>query len=152
MVAWAERTEQTHLLSGYIARRSGHNHGHTVDLTLYDLATGDVADMGCPFDTLDERAHTRNAEGDVLTVRLALVEAMKAEGFRNYSKEWWHYGYKMQGTQPRDVPYGCFEPAEGAWTPDDGWNVPGYTPPDGWSPTACPSTGEQASALPGSPP
>ena len=137
MVAWAERTEQAHLLNGYIARRSGHNHGHTVDLTLYDLATGEVADMGCPFDTLDERAHTSNAEGEVLARRMVLVQAMKAEGFRNYSKEWWHHRMPMEGTQPRDVPYGCFEAPEGSWEPVEGWNQPGYEPPMAWQPAPC---------------
>jgi D-alanyl-D-alanine dipeptidase len=139
MVAWAERTEQEHLLNGYIARRSGHNHGHTVDLTLYRLDSGEVADMGCPFDTLDDRAHTRNAEGEVLERRLLLVEAMKAQGFRNYSKEWWHYSMKLEGTTPRDVPYGCFEAPEGSWQPEDGWNVPGYEAPSSWSPSPCPT-------------
>ena len=137
MVAWAERTEQVHLLNGYIARRSGHNHGHTVDLTLYELASGLPVDMGCPFDTLDERAHTSNAQGEVLEHRLVLVEAMKAQGFRNYSKEWWHYRFPMEGTQPRDVPYGCFEAAEGAWQPVEGWNQPGYEPPLGWDLRPC---------------
>ncbi|MFH1467163.1 MAG: M15 family metallopeptidase [Pseudomonadota bacterium] len=138
MVAWARRSGNEALLHGYIASRSGHNHGHTVDLTLADLATGEPLDLGCPFDTLDERAHTRNAEGEVLAHRLLLVEAMKAEGFKNYSKEWWHYSTKLEGTSPRDVPYGCFEPAEGAWTPPEGWDRPGYVPPAEWSPTPCP--------------
>jgi D-alanyl-D-alanine dipeptidase len=138
MVAWAERSEQSHLLNGYIARRSGHNHGHTVDLTLYDLASGEPVDMGCPFDTLDERAHTRNAEGEILEHRLTLVDAMKAHGFRNYSKEWWHYSMKLEGTIPRDVPYGCFEAPEGSWEPAAGWDLPGYEPPMGWEPTPCP--------------
>ncbi len=140
MVAWAERSEQAHLLNGYIARRSGHNHGHTVDLTLYSLETGEVADMGCPFDTLDERAHTSNAADEVLERRMVLVQAMKDQGFRNYSKEWWHYSMKLEGTTPRDVPYGCFEAPEGAWEPAEGWNLPGYQPPGSWPQGACPTT------------
>ena len=147
MVAWAERTEQTHLLSGYIARRSGHNHGHTVDLTLYDLGTGEELDMGCPFDTLDERAHTANAQGQVLDNRMTLVNAMKAQGFRNYSKEWWHYRfYPTEGTVPRDVAYGCYEAEEGAWQPEEGWNQPGYQPPMAWNPRPCPSAAPPSDA------
>ncbi len=151
MVAWAERSGQEHLLSGYIARRSGHNHGHTVDLSLYELETGDPVDMGCPFDTLDERAHTSNAEGEVLANRMMLVSAMKAGGFRNYSKEWWHYRFPMEGTVPRDVPYGCFEAAEGTWQPEEGWNQPGYQPPMEWVPTPC-FTKESSESAPGSEP
>jgi D-alanyl-D-alanine dipeptidase len=139
MVAWARRSGNEALLHGYIASRSGHNHGHTVDLSLADLASSAPLDMGCPFDTLDERARTRNAAGEVLARRLLLVETMKTQGFRNYSQEWWHYGFMLEGTTPRDVPYGCFEPAEGVWAPPEGWDQPGYVPPATWNPTPCPA-------------
>ena len=35
---------------GYISARSGHSRGSTVDLTLFDMASGREADMGGPFD------------------------------------------------------------------------------------------------------
>ena len=57
------------------------------------------------------------ATGAALTHRLTLQAAMRAEGWRPYSKEWWHFHYPLEGTRPRDVPYACFEPPEGAWTP-----------------------------------
>ena len=63
MVAWATRTEQLVLFEkGYIARRSGHNHGHTVDLTIVD-GEGTPLDMGTAWDTLTEKSHTANASG-----------------------------------------------------------------------------------------
>lgn len=125
MVAWAERTDQVHLLDdGYIARRSGHNHGHTIDLGLARAGTCEPLDMGTPWDTLDERSHTLRAEGEALENRLLLKGAMEAHGFKNYSKEWWHYSMKLQGTRGRDVPYGADEPDEGAWEPPVGWNQP----------------------------
>ena len=47
MVAWAKRKKQLHLFKqGYIAEYSGHNYGHTVDLTILDLKTGIPLDMG----------------------------------------------------------------------------------------------------------
>lgn len=129
MVAWAERTGQVHLLDdGYIARRSGHNHGHTIDLGLARPGTCEPLDMGTPWDTLDERSHTMRAEGQALENRLVLKRAMEARAFKNYSKEWWHYSMKLPSTTGRDVPYGLEEPDEGAWTPPDGWNQPGWTP------------------------
>jgi D-alanyl-D-alanine dipeptidase len=113
MVDWARRTNQLQLFAdGYIASKSGHNHGHTVDLTLYDLATGEPVDMGTPWDTLNVTANTENATGDALTHRHWLKDAMKARGFRPYSKEWWHFGYTMEDTAPRDVPYGACESPE----------------------------------------
>ena len=35
---------------GYIAEKSGHSRGSTIDLTLFDIATGKEVDMGATFD------------------------------------------------------------------------------------------------------
>lgn len=133
MVAWAKRTDQVHLLDqGYVSRYSGHNRGNTVDLTLRRTSDGAPVDMGTPWDTLSEASHTRNATGDALANRLKLKAAMEAEGFRNYWKEWWHFTFVEPGEPDlphRDVPYGCFEPAEGAWKAPAGWDQPGFAPP-----------------------
>ncbi len=105
MVMWAERTGRTDLLDQeYIARRSRHNLGVAVDLTLVDLVTGTELDMGTPFDTFSEAAHTANAGGRVLRYRQILVRAMEEEGFRNYENEWWHFSYPVAGARPFDLP------------------------------------------------
>ena len=115
MAAWAERTNQTALLDGgYIARRSRHNHGTTVDLGLVELATGTLLDMGTDFDTLTPQSHTRAAQGRALKNRLLLKEAMEREGFRAYFREWWHFQFDVPGSRPRDVPYGRCEADEPA--------------------------------------
>jgi len=104
MVAWAERTGHVALLdSGYIARRSRHNMGVAVDLTLVDLETGTEVPMGTAFDTFSEAAHTANAEGRVRRYRQLLVDVMGAEGFQNYDQEWWHFSYPVEGAVPFDV-------------------------------------------------
>jgi zinc D-Ala-D-Ala dipeptidase len=103
MVNWAERTGRRALLdSGYIARRSRHNLGVAVDLTLVDLATGTEVPMGTPFDTFTEAAHTANAEGRVRRYREILVQVMESEGFTNYDQEWWHFSYPVEGAVPFD--------------------------------------------------
>ena len=103
MVDWARRTGRGDLLQqGYIASRSRHNLGLAVDLTLAELGAGDEVDMGTPFDTFSEAAHTANAEGQVLRSRQTLVRAMEAEGFRNYDQEWWHFSYPVEGALPFD--------------------------------------------------
>jgi zinc D-Ala-D-Ala dipeptidase len=103
MVAWAERTGRVALLdSGYIARRSRHNMGVAVDLTLVDRETGTEVPMGTPFDTFSEAAHTANAEGRVRRYRQLLVSVMEAEGFQNYDQEWWHFSYPVEGAVPFD--------------------------------------------------
>ena len=51
MVAWTERVGRPELVdSGYIARRSRHNMGVAVDLTMVDLVTGTEVPMGTAFD------------------------------------------------------------------------------------------------------
>ena len=108
MVEWAERTNRVWVLDqGYVARQSGHNRGNTVDLTLVRLRGGGELDMGTPFDTFSEAAHTANATGEVLENRMRLKRAMEAEGFQNYDKEWWHYRLPVQDI-PLDVPLSCF--------------------------------------------
>ena len=129
MVAWARRTGQMHLFAeGYIASKSGHNHGHTVDLS---LATPDCVplDMGTPWDTLTQASHTLNARGMALENRLRLKSWMHGEGFVPYHREWWHFGFSVEGTQPRDVPYACGEAEEGGWAPPAGWARVGWVAP-----------------------
>ena len=77
---------------GYIALRSGHSRGSTIDLTLTD-ASGRPVDMGGGFDLMDERSH-HNAPG--LTAeqerhRRTLCALMAYAGFAPYECEWWHY-------------------------------------------------------------
>ena len=105
MVAWCERTGRTDLLDdGYIARRSRHNQGVAVDLTLIDLQTGEELDMGTPWDTFAEAAHTARASGAVAERRRLLVEAMAARGFVNYENEWWHFSLAVPDPVPFDLP------------------------------------------------
>lgn len=105
MVEWTERTGQTKLLDdGYIARRSRHNMGVAIDLTLVHLPSGTPLEMGTPYDTFSEAAHTANATGEIAKNRQVLVEAMEAEGFENYDQEWWHFSYQVEGAVPFDRP------------------------------------------------
>jgi len=78
---------------GYVAARSGHSRGSTVDLTLYHLATGELAPMGGDHDLMDSISH-HGAKGitDVEAAnRHYLRSIMEACGFRSYACEWWHY-------------------------------------------------------------
>lgn len=78
---------------GYVAARSGHSRGSTVDLSLYDLASGELAPMGGGHDLMDPVSH-HGAEGlapDEAANRRCLRAVMEASGFRAYDCEWWHY-------------------------------------------------------------
>jgi zinc D-Ala-D-Ala dipeptidase len=78
---------------GYVAARSGHSRGSTVDLTLYHLATGQRARMGGDHDLMDAISH-HGAKGIAPVAagnRQCLRRIMEASGFRSYACEWWHY-------------------------------------------------------------
>ncbi|GMG86761.1 M15 family metallopeptidase [Biformimicrobium ophioploci] len=81
---------------GYIADRSGHSRGSTVDLTLVAKhAGGDakVLDMGTPWDFFDPASATAFAAipAEAAENRMKLLAAMQAAGFKNYAQEWWHF-------------------------------------------------------------
>lgn len=78
---------------GFIAAKSGHSRGSTVDLTLYRLETGEVLDMGSPYDLFSEISfhNTPLINSEQWTNRNLLRTLMRNAGFRPYTKEWWHY-------------------------------------------------------------
>lgn len=78
---------------GYIAERSGHSRGSTVDLTLVDLVSGAEIDMGSGYDLFDTLSWPSDPRpsAQVRANRLALQAAMTGEGFRPLKEEWWHF-------------------------------------------------------------
>lgn len=107
MVRWARRTGNDHLLDGWIARRSNHNRGAAVDVTLVRRRDGRALDMGTRYDAFTPRSHTRAVRGRALRNRMRLVRALEAEGFRNYAREWWHFDHPRAGGPRLDVSIGC---------------------------------------------
>lgn len=88
----------------YILSRSGHTRGSTVDLTLFDEATGKEVDMGGVFDWFGDESHpdfcgnpdTGEYTGGILTEeqfrnRMLLREVMLRHGFMPIDSEWWHF-------------------------------------------------------------
>lgn len=107
--------EKPDLFKGYIAKKSGHTRGSTVDLTIIELgkslhpieekditlANGErikflddgSVDMGSSFDILHPVSHhdTDLIPQECLDKRNFLRKIMEEHGFKAYSKEWWHY-------------------------------------------------------------
>lgn len=90
---YPEVDKSTLFRDGYIAARSGHSRGATVDLTLARRDTGVALDMGTPFDFFSQRSwpSDRSVSMDAQRNRTLLAQAMRARGFRPYDKEWWHF-------------------------------------------------------------
>lgn len=80
---------------GFIASKSGHSRGSTIDLTIIDLKTKKEFDMGVDFDFFgEESAHGYTKLNSTQKQnRIKLKKIMEKYGFRSYSKEWWHYTY-----------------------------------------------------------
>lgn len=81
---------------GYVAAKSGHSRGSTIDLTLYHLSTGELAPMGGDHDLMDPISH-HGAQGITPLEsrnRRYLCSVMEDSGFISYPCEWWHYSLK----------------------------------------------------------
>ena len=117
------RVDKTRLFEdGYIADKSGHTRGSTVDLTLVQLPAASTppyvpgeplvdctapqrerfADngigMGTGYDCFDTLAHTLDprVQGKQLENRLLLKDGLEMQGLQNYENEWWHYTFKPE--------------------------------------------------------
>jgi D-alanyl-D-alanine dipeptidase len=83
---------------GYVAVKSGHSRGGTVDLTLYHLASGELAPMGGNHDLMDSVSHhcAREIRQVEARNRRCLRSIMETSGFDSYAREWWHYTLKHE--------------------------------------------------------
>ncbi|MFI6684304.1 M15 family metallopeptidase [Streptomyces sp. NPDC050485] len=107
---------------GYIAAKSGHSRGSTMDLTIVKLPApptppyrpgqplvpcyapqsqrfpDNSLDMGTGFDCFDTLAHTDDPriQGVQRANRQFLKSTMEAQGFVNLPEEWWHFTYQQE--------------------------------------------------------
>ncbi|WKD31073.1 M15 family metallopeptidase [Streptomyces xanthophaeus] len=107
---------------GYIAKKSGHSRGSTMDVTLVRLPAlpaprprpgqesvpcyapraerypDNSVDMGTGFDCFDTLSHTDDprVQGAQRANRDLLRSALTAEGFVNLPEEWWHFTHKPE--------------------------------------------------------
>lgn len=81
---------------GYIAEKSGHSRGSTVDLTLFDMNTEKEVDMGGTFDYFGELSHPdyKQITAEQFENRMILRNAMLAHRFKPLDEEWWHFTLK----------------------------------------------------------
>ncbi|WP_298904929.1 M15 family metallopeptidase [uncultured Psychroserpens sp.] len=91
--------EKRHLFKEeYIASRSGHSRGSTLDLTIIDANTNEPLDMGSPYDFfgkeswVDHPDLTKKQKAN----RQLLQRVMLKHNFRNYPKEWWHFTLRWE--------------------------------------------------------
>lgn len=97
---YPELQKQELFMKGYIASKSSHSRGSTVDLTLLDMKTGKEVDMGSPFDMFSEVSHPdyKGITEEQYENRMQLRNVMIRNGFEPIDCEWWHFTL-------RDEPY-----------------------------------------------
>jgi D-alanyl-D-alanine dipeptidase len=105
LVRWAERTGRGGAVGTYIARRSRHNTGSAVDITLVRDSDGKRLEMGGL--AFGPSSHAYNAGGSILRNRLELKNAMESFGFGAYLNEWWHFEHLIRPNRYLDVTLGC---------------------------------------------
>ena len=96
--------EKTSLFPQYIALKSGHSRGSTIDMTICHRDTKEEVDMGGHFDYFGLPSHpsfTGKYPGGEVTKehkqrRLKLRELMVRHGFNPYDSEWWHFTLKNE--------------------------------------------------------
>jgi serine beta-lactamase-like protein LACTB len=93
---WDAVPEKYH---GFVAdpkKGSRHNRGCAVDVTLYDLKTGQPVEMVSTYDEFTDRAFPMYVGGTSLQRyhRDLLRRAMERQGFQVYEGEWWHFDYQ----------------------------------------------------------
>ena len=80
---------------GYIAAKSGHSRGSTVDLTIVALDGADPVelDMGTPWDFFGPPSWPTSLEvtPQQRANRMLLQALMMKHGFRPLAEEWWHF-------------------------------------------------------------
>lgn len=78
---------------GYLAERSGHSRGSTLDLTIVDRASGAELAMGTAFDWFGEESWpgTLTVAAEARANRLMLRQVMAEAGFLPNEQEWWHF-------------------------------------------------------------
>ncbi|MFD4636706.1 M15 family metallopeptidase [Lentzea sp. NPDC058436] len=110
------RVDKTRLFEdGYIAEKSGHSRGSTLDVTIVKLPPrhqrpyvpgerlvdcaapnrfpDNTVDMATGYDCFDTLSHTDDPRvtGEARDNRQLLKSAMARAGFRNLPEEWWHF-------------------------------------------------------------
>lgn len=90
---YPEENKASLFVHGYIASRSGHSRGSTVDVTLYDIHNDCDVDMGGTFDYFGYRSHPGypNLSEQQKQNRNLLRSVMHKHGFRGIDTEWWHF-------------------------------------------------------------
>ena len=83
---------------GYIAAKSSHTRGSTVDVTIITLNSKKELDMGSGFDFFSSRSWPDDSSmtASQRAHRMLLQTLMNSHNFERYEKEWWHFTLRKE--------------------------------------------------------
>lgn len=83
---------------GYIARKSSHSRGSTIDLNIVDTVDGRALEMGTRFDFMDPLSHPDNRDVAPLIYqnRQFLKKFMNDFDWLGIDQEWWHFTFTLE--------------------------------------------------------
>ncbi len=84
--------------NAYIAEKSGHSRGSTIDLTIINIKADEALDMGSEYDFFGIQSHPsyKNISKKQKKNRMLLRKIMLDNGFKPYENEWWHFTLKKE--------------------------------------------------------
>jgi len=106
-ILWDRTPPKLHEYVANPVKGSMHNRGCAVDMTLYNLRSGELLEMPSDFDEFDDRARMSYMPTNILELnnRMILVEIMSKNGFTVYEDEWWHFNWDGFKKYPElDIP------------------------------------------------
>lgn len=94
-IFWDATPEESKIFVADPTQGSRHNRGCAIDLTLYDLESGEPIDMVGLYDEMSPRSfpHYPGGTSRQRWHRDLLKAEMEAEGFTVYEYEWWHFDF-----------------------------------------------------------
>jgi D-alanyl-D-alanine dipeptidase len=99
---WDHSSEHDRQFLADPAKGSSHNRGCAVDLSLFDLKTGQPVRMPSDFDEMNEKAYARYTGGHELEreARDLLRRKMEQHHFTGITNEWWHFNHDSHHDWP----------------------------------------------------
>jgi D-alanyl-D-alanine dipeptidase len=103
---WDKKPDKNYVTPPW--KGSQHTRGLAADLTIIDK-NGKELDMGTPFDTFSEKAHSdyKNLPEEVLANRQLLKTVLEKVGFKSIRTEWWHYSFQLKKYELSDWVWDC---------------------------------------------
>ena len=108
-IFWDITTKENRKFVADPRKGSMHNRGCAIDLTLYEIASGNEVKMTGDYDEMSDRSYPgyKGGTDEQRRMRDLLRSKMEANGFVVNEYEWWHFDYKdWRSYRIQNIPFG----------------------------------------------